>query len=204
MKCLATGMRREAVQEERTRSNNGRESRDGRGGNNDNEVESTSGGGNIGGDMPIDRIVEAENICEKSMAAGGNNLSTGGDASMDIRMHSGFANDVGNHTTRRKMLHQLVAWAKHIPLFSDLKLDDQVSLIRSGWNELLIAGFAFRSTHLEEGILWADGQVITRENAHVAGVGEIFDRVLVELVGKMKEMKMVRLNKHFTIVQKKW
>ncbi len=65
-------------------------------------------------------------------------------------------------------------------------------LIRAGWNELLIAGFAFRSVSLEEGILWADGQVITRESAHLAGVGEIFDRVLVELVGKMKELKMVR------------
>jgi len=191
MKCLATGMRREAVQEERTRAG-GRENRDARGGGNENEVESTSGG-QLGGDMPVDRIVEAENICENSMAGGSNNNATlTGDPAADIRMHSGFANDVGNHTTRRQMLHQLVEWAKHVPLFSELKLDDQVALIRSGWNELLIAGFAFRSTHLEEGILWADRQVITRENAHVAGVGEIFDRVLVELVGKMKEMKMVR------------
>ena len=44
---------------------------------------------------------------------------------------------------------------------------------------------------LENGILWADSQLISRENAHLSGVGEIFDRVLVELVGKMREMKMV-------------
>ncbi len=67
----------------------------------------------------------------------------------------------------------------------------QVVLLRGGWNELLIAGFAFRSTSLEEGILWADGAVITRDNAHLCGVGDIFDRVQVELVAKMKEMKMV-------------
>ena len=36
-------------------------------------------------------------------------------------------------------------------------------------------------------------QVITRESAHVAGVGEIYDRVHVELIGKMKEMRMVNL-----------
>ncbi len=65
-------------------------------------------------------------------------------------------------------------------------------LLRGGWNELLIAGFAFRSTSLQQdGILWADGAVITRDNAHLCGVGDIFDRVQVELVGKMKEMKMV-------------
>ena len=40
------------------------------------------------------------------------------------------------------------------------------------------------------------GKVITMEDAHRAGLGEIFDRVLVELVGKMEEMKMVSLYKH--------
>lgn len=65
-----------------------------------------------------------------------------------------------------------------------------MTLIRAGWNELLIAGFSFRSMSLNDGIVWGDGQVITRENAHIQGVGEIYDRVLVELVGKMKELKM--------------
>ena len=31
---------------------------------------------------------------------------------------------------------------------------------------------------------------MTRENAHTSGVGEILDRVLVELVTKMQEMAM--------------
>ena len=46
------------------------------------------------------------------------------------------------------------------------------------------------------------GKVITMEDAHRAGLGEIFDRVLVELVGKMEEMKMVSLLTTFT--QKKF
>ena len=43
-------------------------------------------------------------------------------------------------------------------------------------------------------------QVITRESAHVAGVGEIYDRVHVELIGKMKEMRMV----HFVFLKTRW
>ena len=35
------------------------------------------------------------------------------------------------------------------------------------------------------------GKVITMEDAHRAGLGDIFERVLIELVGKMEEMKMV-------------
>ena len=81
MKCLKNGMRREAVQEERHRSNGGRESRDGKG---DNEVESTSPGS---GDMPIDRILEAESISE----AGIYTPSNGGAAEqIPVREVSGF------------------------------------------------------------------------------------------------------------------
>ena len=56
----------------------------------------------------------------------------------------------------------------------------------------MILGAAYRSISLkEEGILVGQGKVITMEDAHRAGLGEIFDRVVVELVGKMEEMKMV-------------
>ena len=83
----------------------------------------------------------------------------------------------------------------------------QVALLRGGWNELLIAGFAHRSVGIQNGetplsdcmiqnishvpgILLANGVVVTRENAHTSGVGGIFDRVLIELVSKMQEMTM--------------
>ena len=57
----------------------------------------------------------------------------------------------------------------------------------------MIIGAAYRSLSLnEEGILMGQGKVITMEDAHRAGLGDIFERVLIELVGKMEEMKMVR------------
>ena len=59
-----------------------------------------------------------------------------------------------------------------------------------GWNELLIAGFSHRSVCVPEGILLATGLHVHRATAHEAGVGTIFDRVLTELVAKMREMKM--------------
>lgn len=69
-------------------------------------------------------------------------------------------------------------------------------MIKSGWNELMIIGAAYRSLLLDEhreGILMGQGKLITLEDAHRAGLGEIFERVRVELVTKMKEMKMVSL-----------
>nr|XP_053632730.1 retinoic acid receptor RXR-like [Cherax quadricarinatus] len=58
-------------------------------------------------------------------------------------------------------LVQLVEWAKHIPHFTDLPVDDQVILLKAGWNELLIASFSHRSMGVEDGIVLATGLVVT-------------------------------------------
>lgn len=91
-----------------------------------------------------------------------------------------------------KQLFQLVAWAKHIPHFTSLPLEDQVLLLRAGWNELLIAAFSHRSIDEKDGIVLATGTTVHRHTAQQAGVGTIYDRVLSELVSKMREMKMDR------------
>jgi Ligand-binding domain of nuclear hormone receptor len=65
-----------------------------------------------------------------------------------------------------------------------------VVLLRAGWNELLIAAFSHRSIDVKDGIVLATGLTVHRDSAHQAGVGTIFDRVLTELVSKMREMRM--------------
>ncbi|XP_077861578.1 retinoic acid receptor RXR-alpha-B isoform X1 [Saccoglossus kowalevskii] len=176
-KCIAMGMRREgivptknlrarphaAVQEERQR-------KDKAGG--DGEVESTS---NANSDMPVEKILEAEIHVEPK-------TDTYVDTPNDPVTNICQAAD--------KQLFTLVEWAKRIPHFTELPLDDQVILLRAGWNELLIAAFSHRSIAVKDGILLATGLHVHRNSAHSAGVGTIFDRVLTELVAKMREMKM--------------
>ena len=94
------------------------------------------------------------------------------------------------HQAAERQLFLLVEWAKYIPHFLEVNIEDQVSLLTSGWNELLIAGFSHRSTNVKDGIVLATGIIIHRNSAHQVGVGNIFDRVLTELVAKMREMKM--------------
>ncbi|XP_033116697.1 retinoic acid receptor RXR-alpha-B-like isoform X3 [Anneissia japonica] len=167
-KCIAMGMRREAivltaVQEERQRKDKC---------SGDGEVESTSGSNN---DMPVEKILEAELAVEP-------NTDTYVDTQNDPVTNICQAAD--------KQLFTLVEWAKRIPHFSELILDDQVTLLRAGWNELLIAAFSHRSIAVTNGILLATGLHVHRNSAHTAGVGTIFDRVLTELVAKMREMRM--------------
>ncbi|XP_054979414.1 retinoic acid receptor RXR-gamma isoform X2 [Sorex araneus] len=164
-KCLVMGMKREAVQEERQRS---RERADG-------EAE---GAGHE--NMPVQRILEAELAVEPKTEAYGT-----------LSVESSTNDPVTNicHAAD-KQLFTLVEWAKRIPHFSDLTLEDQVILLRAGWNELLIASFSHRSVSVQDGILLATGLHVHRSSAHSAGVGSIFDRVLTELVSKMKDMQM--------------
>uniref|UniRef100_A0A671UHE4 Retinoid x receptor, beta b n=1 Tax=Sparus aurata TaxID=8175 RepID=A0A671UHE4_SPAAU len=166
-KCLAMGMKREAVQEERQRNRE----REG-------ELEFSVG---VNEEMPVEKILEAETAVEQKTEL----HSDGGSAGNSP--HDAVTNIC---QTADKQLFALVEWAKRIPHFSELPLDDQVILLRAGWNELLIASFSHRSIALKDGVLLASE--LQRDSAHSAGVGAIFDRymVLTELVNKMRDMQM--------------
>nr|QJG66098.1 retinoid X receptor [Xenoturbella bocki] len=161
-KCLTMGMRREAVQEERQRPKDNKGS--------ETEVESTTTC-----DMPIEQVLEAE-------------LGVDGKSDSNIDSQNDPVASICHAAD--KQLHTLVQWAKRIPHFSELPIQDQVTLLRSGWNELLIAAFSHRSIEVKDGILLATGLQVHRSSAHSAGVGSIFDRVLTELVAKMRDMRM--------------
>ncbi|CAG5124276.1 unnamed protein product, partial [Candidula unifasciata] len=135
----------------------------------DGEVGSTSIN-----DMPASQILEAELAVDPD------------DSFVDVQRD----NMDNIHEASKKQLFTLVNWAKRIPHFTDLSLDDQVILLRAGWNELLIAGFSHRSITAKDGVILASGLQIQRDSALQAGVGNIFDRVLSELVDKMREMKV--------------
>ncbi|KAH0501402.1 Retinoic acid receptor RXR-alpha [Microtus ochrogaster] len=164
-KCLAMGMKREAVQEERQRGKD----------RNENEVESTSSANE---DMPVEKILEAELAVEPK-------TETYVEANMGLNPSS--PNDPVTNICQAadKQLFTLVEWAKRIPHFSELPLDDQVILLRAGWNELLIASFSHRSIAVKDGILLATGLHVHRNSAHSAGVGAIFDRDTLKGAGRL-------------------
>lgn len=49
-----------------------------------------------------------------------------------------------------RQLHQLIDYARRMPHFSQLPREDQVMLLRSGWNELMIASVAWRSIEVSK------------------------------------------------------
>lgn len=111
-----------------------------------------------------------------------------------------------------KQIFQLVDFARRMPHFTSLKKEDQVMLLKSGWNELLIATVAWRSIEYieidyvmdgsaqEKRTIWRQPQLMCigpnftlhRNSAQQGGVAPIFDRVLTELSVKMKKLSIDR------------
>lgn len=162
-------MKREAVQEERQRTKE-REREAAVTGVATGSESAESCTSSSHADMPIELILEAEKRFEY--------------LSENQTSYEQFSNH-GN-----KQIRHMIEWAKQLPQFTGLPLEDQALLLRAGWNELLIAAFSHRSIDIEDGIILTTGLTLHKNSAQQAGVGAIFERVLTELVYKMKTMKM--------------
>ncbi|UXI21121.1 hypothetical protein NH340_JMT07064 [Sarcoptes scabiei] len=138
--------------------------------NNENEVESTS---NFNHDLLLQQIYEAEMRIDQKLRK--DRLST----------------DISDAV--QQQVSQLFEWARQIPNFNELNPEDQVSLMKAGWNELLIAEFAHRSIDADKVLVLSQGFYINEQAAKSTGIGEVFQRVLTELVSKMREMQMDKI-----------
>ena len=122
--------------------------------------------------------------------------------------------DIGESMKQQLLI--LVEWAKHIPAFSELVLDDQVRLHRTSWNctacpvqvsllrahagEHLLLGLARRSMNLQNILLLGNDMIIPRDirDWGAAWISEPQDtvvrdigiRVMNELVAPFKAIQM--------------
>uniref|UniRef100_A0A0K8TPF2 Nuclear receptor subfamily 2 group B member 4 n=1 Tax=Tabanus bromius TaxID=304241 RepID=A0A0K8TPF2_TABBR len=196
-KCLACGMKREAVQEERQR-----------GAKLPTKNEDLNPTSSMR-DLTIERIIEAE---QKSELRSGDNAIPYlrvGPTSMVPSDYKGAVSHLCQMVN--KQLFQLVEYARRMPHFAHLQKEDQVTLLKAGWNELLIANVAWRSIEYLDVESNPDGSVdrrtpirqpqqmclgpnftLHRNSAIQAGVAAIFDRILSELSVKMKRLNVDR------------
>lgn len=193
-KCLACGMKREAVQEERQRSSKFSIKSE--------EINSTSSVR----DVTIERIHEAEQLSEQKSGDNAIPYLRVGSNSMIPPEYKGAVSHLCQMVN--KQIFQLIDFARRMPNFTNLHRDDQVMLLRCGWNEMLIAAVAWRSMEYIETERSPDGSRVTirqpqlmclgpnftlhRNSAQQAGVDTLFDRILCELGIKMKRLDVTR------------
>lgn len=96
----------------------------------------------------------------------------------------------------QRQIRQLIDWAKNMPKFTDLLVEDQLTLLKTYWNELVIAEMAFRSVDLLKecvkdcGLSIGQGIIIFQDQAHDIGLQTMFERVITEIVAKMYDMRL--------------
>lgn len=176
-KCLEKGMKREAVQEERQRSKP------------ENEPESSTNSPTLGQQHLLHQQQQQQQQMQDNLNCYLElNIERLTEAEKAIETHLNTCSSSTKIAT--KEIELLFLWIRHIPYFNMLDRDDQLILLKSGWNELLIAEFSYRSTKREDALLLANGVELSKQNSQSAGVGDIFSRVLNELVVKMRQMQM--------------
>ncbi|KAG9283392.1 hepatocyte nuclear factor 4-gamma isoform X2 [Astyanax mexicanus] len=162
-KCFRAGMKKEAVQNERDRISSRRSLQDSH-------------------DLPpITVLAQAESLSQQINVA-----SPAGPADISEKK-SATIGDVCE--SMKQQLLVLVEWAKYIPAFGELPLDDQVSLLRAHAGEHLLLGVAKRSMPYKDILLLGNGCVIHR-NCLEAEISRVANRVLDELVAPFQDIQI--------------
>lgn len=175
-KCFKAGMKKEAVQNERDRISCRRPSY---------EEQSSNGSG-----LSVVSLLQAE-MLSRQVGAALELGSPNNDIDLSTKQIANI-NDVCDSMKQQLLI--LVEWAKYIPAFSELTLDDQVALLRAHAGEHLLLGVARRSMQLKDVLLLGNNCIITKncpegrnQDLDMSKVGV---RVMDELVKPLNEVQI--------------
>ncbi|KAJ7400668.1 Hepatocyte nuclear factor 4-gamma [Pitangus sulphuratus] len=162
-KCFRAGMKKEAVQNERDRISTRR---------------NTFDGCNI---PSISTLSQAETLSRQISMS-----SPGSSTDINVKKIAGVS-DVCE--SMKQQLLVLVEWAKYIPGFCELPLDDQVALLRAHAGEHLLLGAAKRSMAYKDILLLGNNYIIHRNSTEVE-ICRVANRILDELVRPFQEIQI--------------
>ncbi|XP_078543253.1 hepatocyte nuclear factor 4-gamma isoform X1 [Lissotriton helveticus] len=161
-KCFRAGMKKEAVQNERDRISTRRSNLE-------------------GSDLPsINTLSQAESLSRQITS------NPGASSDINVKKIAGLG-DVCE--SMKQQLLVLVEWAKYIPAFCELPLDDQVALLRAHAGEHLLLGVAKRSMVYKDILLLGNNYIIRRDSSEIE-ISRVANRILDELVQPFQEIQI--------------
>lgn len=92
----------------------------------------------------------------------------------------------------KKSLMNVIAWAKELPMFSRLSVEDQLKLIKRSWNELLTLKLVYRNVVLQtgSGIAFQTGEVAQLYQSDDPMVISFFQKVTKECIASMQDIQL--------------
>ncbi|ESO93837.1 hypothetical protein LOTGIDRAFT_104793 [Lottia gigantea] len=86
----------------------------------------------------------------------------------------------------------IIEWAKKVPGFQEMSMDDQMCLLKSAFMELNVLRLAYRSMNLDRCIKFAEGVVIPTDVAQGMGWGRELVNATIEFTSRLRELKIDR------------
>jgi len=94
-------------------------------------------------------------------------------------------------STTNSQLAQLTDWAKRVPHFATLSLDDQVALVRASWRDILCCSLAYRSIMAPDcGLILSDGSYVRPHTAVDQSLQFFITRLYHDVVTIMRELNV--------------
>ncbi|KAF4517918.1 hypothetical protein B566_EDAN005983 [Ephemera danica] len=95
-------------------------------------------------------------------------------------------------------LYKIVKWCKSLPLFKNISIDDQISLLINSWCELLLFSCCFRSMGSPGEIRVSLGKSLSLERSRALGLGPCIERML----NFTEHLRRLRLDKYEFVAMK--
>lgn len=192
-KCLAMGMRRDAVREDRSPGGKHRHKRprlddhetllgmglDGVGMRKDGH---SGSGGNI---HRPDSIVE--DPLRDTLIAAKPHLFPKAEYTPD-KLESVSVNELMQYGYLE--LRYIIDWAKKVPSFSELEVSDQMSLLKSSFMELNVLRLAYRSMGLDNRIKFAEDMTLPLDYCESMGWGKELIAGTIDFAQRLKEISL--------------
>lgn len=92
-----------------------------------------------------------------------------------------------------QQLNGITHWAKSLEKFQELDVDDQVSLLRANWREILCLTAGHRSIPYENSILLANGQIFNTKTCTNENLNFLAKRLQEDVIDLMKDLEIDRV-----------
>lgn len=190
-KCLSNGMKREAVQEERQKYQQQLKNDLDRYSPTSNEYkeEEQDTLDELNDDLvmtPDEKTLLEQIICSEDSFNPKIKISDPNPCSVEALYES-----------IEQQLGRIPQWAKSIEQMKELEIDDQVSLLRANWREILCISLAHRSIICENTLLLATGSLFTAEKLSDVTLQSLVHLLISDIVNRIKELDIDRIELAF-------
>lgn len=145
----------------------------------------------------IKEILSVEHLWHKDRVEKSHHNHKQNSSSPNINLKSEKSSENGNENDFQSSLcniadhrlYKLVKWCKSLPLFKEIQVEDQISLLINSWCELLLLSCCYRSFSTPGRIKISSERSVSVEEAKALGISNVIER-MVNLTDHLRHLQL--------------